>query len=66
MKELITMALAAAGYEGPPTPESLTECFMDYVAAGVWRDLDSEEAQDMIGAAEITPTDMCRALIKLA
>lgn len=54
----IQRALQHAGYgHCEPTPDSLTECFLDFVEAGIWRDLDLEEAEglpldDMIRALE--------------
>jgi len=65
MKEKIQRALDHAGYNSEPTPENLTSCFLDYVDAGVWRNMDYDEAKEDIREGEITVPDMCRAITKL-
>lgn len=63
MEELIKRALNAAGYVAAPTMDNLQECFADYAAAGVWRNLDPMDEEEI---AEISLEDMCRALIRLS
>ena len=62
---LIQQALTKCGYDSQPTESNLIECFLDYVAAGVFSNLTTEEAEDMIADGELTVNDMCRALLKL-
>lgn len=65
MSNLIKLALDAAGYEyDEPTPERLRECFLDYVGAGYFRNLDLDDAYEMIGSGEITEEMMIYNLIK--
>jgi hypothetical protein len=60
MKDLIKRALANAGYDDcEPTESSIIECFTDYVDAGIWRDIEMDDVED------ITVNQMCRALIRL-
>jgi predicted transport protein len=57
--DLIRKALDAAGYHhSPATEQALLECFKDYVDAGYWSNLDSEDVEDL------TVTEMCRGLMK--
>jgi len=65
MQQKIQRALTKAGYDSEPTPENLTSCFLDYVDAGVWGNLQYDEAQEDIQDGEITVQDMCRAIMKL-
>lgn len=59
---LIRRALYLAGYwDSPVTPESLRECFRDYVSAGVWRDLCVEDLED---EDEWSIEEMARGLIR--
>lgn len=58
MMELYERAIQAAGYDLPPTEESVRECFADYVAAGYFADLDMDDL------AEIKTEDMAIALIR--
>lgn len=45
---LIRRALVACGYhESPSTPEALRDCLYDYVDAGVFRNLESEDIDDL-------------------
>ncbi|MEK4493982.1 hypothetical protein NYE44_30485 [Paenibacillus sp. FSL L8-0493] len=45
---LIRRALDAAGYhDSPTTSEALASCLYDYADAGVFRNLDSEEVEDL-------------------
>lgn len=62
--EMIREALTVAGYESDPTPEALRECFLDYVGAGYFRDLDLDDADEMIRSGEISEIDMIYNLIK--
>jgi hypothetical protein len=64
MKELIQKVLDHCGYEGEPTEELLEECFLDYVADGVFGNLTLEEAIDDIASGEITLKQMCYNLLK--
>ena len=48
-----------------PTAQNLASCFLDYVDAGVWGNLDYDEAEEEIAEGEITVPDMCRAIMKL-
>lgn len=60
---MIRQALDAAGYyDDPATEEALINCFLDYVAAGYWRDLDYIDAQEDIKAGLITKQMMIKAL----
>lgn len=59
MDELIKKALEKSGYDSEPTEENLIDCFRDYVAAGVWRNISIEDVED------ISVEEMCTALIKL-
>jgi len=65
MQQKIQSALTKAGYDSEPTPENLTSCFLDYVDAGVWSNLQYDEAKEDIRDGEITIPDMCRAIMKL-
>ena len=65
MSNLIQKALSKAGYDSQPTESNLTECFLDYVDSGVFSNLTTDEAEDMITDGEITINDMCRALMRL-
>jgi hypothetical protein len=65
MTDLIHKALKRAGYDCEPTEENLIECFLDYVDAGIWHNLDYDEAKEDIEDGEITIKDMCNVLIKL-
>lgn len=62
---LIQQTLSHCGYDLTPTESNLTECFLDYVASGVFADLTHDEATDMIKEGELTIDEMCRALLKL-
>jgi len=65
MTNLIRQALDAAGYtDEPATEEALRGCFLDYVAAGYWRDLDFEDVIAEIDEGTITTDQMIRALIR--
>ena len=64
MSDLIQKALHKAGYDSNPTEANLIECFLDYVAGGIYSNLTSEEAVDMINDGEITVKQMCVALIR--
>ena len=64
MEELIVKALELAGYAVQPTVENLRQCFLDYVDAGVFRDLHVEQAQDEIAHGEIGVKQMAKALIR--
>lgn len=56
---LIRRALDAAGYhDSPATPEALASCLYDYADAGVFRNLDSEEVE------ELTVEEMAYGLIR--
>lgn len=45
---LIRRALDVAGYrDSPATPEALASCLYDYADAGVFRNLDREEVEDL-------------------
>lgn len=60
---MIREALDAAGYDhAPATLDALRECFMDYAAAGYFRDLDYLEAAENVENGSITPEMMIRAL----
>ena len=65
MSNLIQKALTKAGYDSQPTESNLTECFLDYVDSGVFSNLTTDEAEDMIEEGELTVNDMCRALLRL-
>ena len=65
MQQKIQQALDKAGYDGEPTAQNLTECFLDYADAGVWSNLDYDDAKEEIADGEITVSDMCRAIMKL-
>ena len=65
MTNLIQQALSKAGYDSQPTESNLVECFLDYVDSGIFSNLTSDEAEDMITDGEITVNDMCRALMRL-
>jgi hypothetical protein len=66
MRELISRALNHAGYiDTEPTEENITNCFLDYVDAGIWHNLDFDEAREDIADGEITVKDMCHAILKL-
>ena len=65
MKELISKTLSYCGYEGEPTEELLTECFLDYVSCGSFVNLDVDEARDLIDEGEITLKMMCSNLMKV-
>ena len=65
MTNLIRQALDAAGYtDEPATEEALRGCFLDYVVAGYWRDLDFEDVIAEIDEGTITTDQMIRALIR--
>lgn len=64
MNNLIQKALDKAGYDSEPTESNLIECFLDYVDSGVFADLTSEEAKEMITNEELTIKQMCNALIR--
>jgi hypothetical protein len=53
-----TLDVAGYGHEDP-TEENVRNCFADYVDAGIWRNLNLEDCE------EITTADMCAALIRL-
>lgn len=65
MTNIIQQALIKCGYDSQPTERNLTQCFLDYVDSGVFSNLTTDEAEDMIEEGEITVNDMCRALMKL-
>ncbi|MEK4477826.1 hypothetical protein NSQ91_31945 [Paenibacillus sp. FSL R7-0048] len=45
---LIRRALDACGYqESLPTPKALYDCLYDFVDAGVFRNLESEDIEDL-------------------
>jgi len=59
----IRAALDAAGYYSEPaTEEALRSCFLDYVAAGYWRDLSLEDALADIQRGEISKETMIYTL----
>lgn len=59
----IREALDAAGYyHEPATDNALRECFLDYVDAGIWRDLDLNDAYEAIQRGDITKKMMIYAL----
>lgn len=55
-------ALLASGYDGAPTEDNVRSCFLDYAAAGYWRDLDYEDALEGVADGSITIEDMTKAL----
>lgn len=66
MVERIRAALDAAGYENSPaTVDELRICFLEYAAAGVWRDLCHEDAAADVADGTISTADMCAALRRL-
>ena len=65
MTDLIQQALTKAGYDSQPTERNLAQCFLDYVDSGIFSNLTTDEAEDMITDGEITINDMCRALMRL-
>lgn len=63
MADDIRSALDTAGYtHEPATEEALKACFLDYVAAGYFADLDLEDCMAEIENGAITTTDMIRSL----
>lgn len=59
MNDLYRKALDAAGYDHEEaTEENVRICFMDYVDAGYWSNLDADSVED------ISVYDMCIALCK--
>jgi hypothetical protein len=62
-QDLIQKALNFAGYECAATEENLINCFLDYVDAGVIKNLDWDEAKEMIEDGEISIREMARNLI---
>jgi hypothetical protein len=66
MENLIRKALDHAGYNHEePTEGNITQCFLDYVDAGIWHNLDFDEAREDIAEGEISVKDMCHAILKL-
>lgn len=58
--EMYRQALDAAGYHhAPPTDQAVRECFVDYVDAGFWSNVDLEDVKD------ISTGDMCREFLRL-
>lgn len=63
MSDRIREALDAAGYDQEPaTDDALRECFLDYAAAGYWRDLTLEDALEGIEQGSISNRNMINAL----
>lgn len=59
MKDYYRKVLDAAGYHhAEPTEQNVRSCFADYVDAGVWRDIDMDDIED------ITIDQMCFNLLK--
>jgi hypothetical protein len=66
MEELISKVLNRCGYGFmEPTEKSLIECFLDYCDHGVFKELDVEEAQDLINDGEITIKMICNNLMSV-
>jgi hypothetical protein len=59
MTDLFRLALDAAGYyDNEATEQNVRDCLLDYIDAGVFRNLDSEDVDDL------TPQEMASGLIK--
>jgi hypothetical protein len=56
-KALFQKALSLAGYNLPPTAESIKQCLLDYIDAGVFVNVEPEDLEDM------TPEEMARGII---
>jgi hypothetical protein len=66
MQELIQKVLDRCGYSHlEPTTENLQICFLDYVDGGVFRELDYDEAKELIEEGEISIKTMCYNLLKV-
>jgi hypothetical protein len=66
MKELISKVLDRCGYGYmEPTEENLQLCFLDYVDGGCFRELDYDEAKELIEEGEISIKTMCYNLLKV-
>jgi hypothetical protein len=66
MQELIQKVLDRCGYgHWEPTENNLIELFLEYVDHGIFRELDVEEAKDLIEEGEITLKMMCSNLLKV-
>lgn len=64
MESKIIAALDHCGYYCEPSVENLIICFLDYVDAGSFGNLDLEEAQQMMDDGELTVDVMCSNLMK--
>lgn len=64
MKELIKKVMDHCGYDLEPTEDNLKEMFLDYVDAGVFGNLTTEEAEEEIESGDITLKAMCYNLLK--